>query len=188
MLDFDVGFRAHTADSFLLHGQKKRTKEKAARMTCPANNAGFPVLLARFGAQPNSHKRRAQTGLRLTQSGLRCSAVSYGGVKSEPPGPRYSGRSVAEIRNPCFILYRCRDGFYFDVGFRAHTAGSFLLCGQKKRTKEKAARIPCPANNAGYPVLLTHFGAQPNSHKRRAQTGLRLPPKRPAMLGCVLRG
>jgi len=78
MLDFDVGFRAHTADSFLLHGQKKRTKEKAARMTCPANHAGFPALLAHFGAQPNSHKRRAQTGLRLTQSGLRCSAASYG--------------------------------------------------------------------------------------------------------------
>jgi len=75
---FDVGFRAHTAGSFLLRGQKKRTKEKAARMTCPANNAGFPALLTRFGAQPNSHKKRAQTWLRLTQSGLRCSAASYG--------------------------------------------------------------------------------------------------------------
>jgi len=95
MFDLDVGFRAHTAGSFLLHGQKKRTKEKAARMTCPANNAGYPrqlllrcptfahpcarVLLSQSGAHYNSHKKRAQTVMRFIRYGLRCSAASYGG-------------------------------------------------------------------------------------------------------------
>ena len=79
MFDLDVGFRAHTAGSFLLHGQKKRTKEKAARMTCPANNAGYPALLSQSGAHYNSHKKRAQTVMRFIRYGLRCSAASYGG-------------------------------------------------------------------------------------------------------------
>jgi len=72
---------------------------------------------------------------------------------------------------------------------RAHTAGSFLLRGQKKRTKEKAARrLDQRKLRTDSPALLTHFGAQPNSHKKRTQTWLRLFPKRTPMLGCVGRG
>jgi len=85
---FDVGFRAHTAGSFLLHGQKKRTKEKAARRLDQRKlRADSPALLTRFGAQPNSHKKRAQTWLRLTQSGLRCSAASDGNWFVAPFNP-----------------------------------------------------------------------------------------------------
>ena len=48
-------------------------------MTCPANNAGFSALLAHSGAHYNSHKNRAQTVMRLSRYGLRCSAAAYGG-------------------------------------------------------------------------------------------------------------
>ena len=61
--------------------EKKRTKEKGTRMTCPANTAGCPVLLAHSGALLNSHDRfapRAQTKSAYFRYGLRCSAASYG--------------------------------------------------------------------------------------------------------------
>ena len=66
--------------------------------------------------------------------------------------------------------------------------GSFLLRGQKKRTKEKAARMTCPANNAGFPVLLAHSGAHYNSHKKPCSNSNGLIPLWPAVLGSVIRG
>jgi len=77
MIDFDVGFRAHTAGSFLLRGQKKRTKEKAARMTCPVNCAGSPVLLAHRGASKLATPKQGSAspalvyGARLRHTGLK---------------------------------------------------------------------------------------------------------------------
>jgi len=61
--------------------EKKRTKEKGTRMTCPANTAGYPALLIHSGALLNSHDRyapRAQTKSAYSRYGLRCSATSYG--------------------------------------------------------------------------------------------------------------
>jgi len=58
MIDFHAVF-APRARYFFLRGQEKVPKKEAARITCPANTAGFPPLLAHSGALLNSHDRYA---------------------------------------------------------------------------------------------------------------------------------
>jgi hypothetical protein len=64
--------------SFLLRGQKKRTKEKATRRLAPsALLMGFPALLARAGARKGAKYASIARSIRL---GLRCSAAPNGRV------------------------------------------------------------------------------------------------------------
>jgi len=48
------------------------------------------------------------------------------------------------------VLYRCRDDFIL-MRFPDRSRVHFFCTAKRNRTKEKAARMTCPANNAGYP-------------------------------------
>jgi len=68
--------------------------------------------------------------------------------------------------------------FYFDVGFRAHTAGSFLLHGQKKRTlnagiKNQRKGRPATQISANYALIPLRFSPTLAHNQTRTKSVLK---------------
>ena len=151
---------AYGPSYFLLHRQKKVSKEKASQRPCP-----YGVPCATRAARGRAQTRYAQTSARPDPAAAALLSTANGpGIPNTASAPSLRAPCTPVLGLDCHLGCACRGPY-------------FLLLRQKKVSKEKASQRPCPC---GVPCATR--AARGRAQTRYAQTSARPDPASAALL------